>query len=104
VSITFRDNADEHRYEALDDDEVVAVSIYELGTHEIALEHTEVAEDHGGLGLAEAITVFALTDARERGLGVLPYCPYVREYINDHQAEWLDLVPSAKRDRFDWPA
>lgn len=104
MATTIRDNPDEQRYEALDADEVVAVSVYELGTHEIALIHTEVAEDHEGLGLAEAITVFALADARRRGLGVLPYCPYVHDYIDEHRAEWLDLVPAARREEFGWTA
>jgi predicted GNAT family acetyltransferase len=40
-----------------------------------------------------------LDDAREHGQQVLPYCPFVRSYIERHQ-EYADLVPAAERERF----
>jgi uncharacterized protein len=35
----------------------------------------------------------ALDDARARGLTVVPRCPFVREFIENH-AEYQDLVAS----------
>ena len=41
----------------------------------------------------------ALSEARERGLRVLPQCPFVAEHIREHP-EWLDLVPEDRRAEF----
>ncbi len=35
----------------------------------------------------------------QRGLRVLPYCPFVRYFI-DHHDEYLDLVPREAQARF----
>ena len=40
-----------------------------------------------------------LDAARERGLHVLPYCSFVRHYIEQHP-ETVDLVAAEDRDRF----
>ena len=45
----------------------------------------------------------ALADVRSEGLSVLPFCPFVRDYIARH-AEYVDLVPEAMRAKFDLPA
>jgi predicted GNAT family acetyltransferase len=41
----------------------------------------------------------ASDDARKRGLGVLPYCPFVRDWIAGHP-EYADLVAAAQRAGF----
>jgi uncharacterized protein len=41
----------------------------------------------------------ALRSARQRGLNVLPFCPYVRGFIAKN-SEFLDLVPEQDRARF----
>jgi len=33
-------------------------------------------------------------------LVVLPYCPFVRSFIDKHRDEYLDLVPEADREKF----
>ena len=43
--------------------------------------------------------VRALDDARRRGLGVLPICPFVQAFIVRHP-DYVDLVPTAQRRRF----
>lgn len=45
-------------------------------------------------------SAIALDDARERGLAVLPFCPFVRAHIQRHR-EYADLVPAARRGEFD---
>ena len=42
---------------------------------------------------------FSLDDARERGLAVLPFCPYVNSWIKKHP-EYADLVPEDRRGDF----
>ena len=41
----------------------------------------------------------ALTGLRDRGVAVLPYCPFVRAYLQRHP-ELVDVVPEAERARF----
>ena len=52
-----------------------------------------------GQGVGSELAAGALDDARARGLRVLPYCPFIRGYIERHQ-EYLDLVPEGERARF----
>jgi hypothetical protein len=98
------DNTDAHRYELIDDGEVVAVEVYELRGDRIALVHTEVLQQRQGKGDARALVDAALADARRRGLGVLPDCSYVRRMIEQHPDEYLDLVPADVREHYRLPA
>jgi len=49
-----------------------------------------------GRGLGHELVAAALRSARERGLEVLPFCPYVRGFIAKHP-EFVDLVPEQDR-------
>jgi predicted GNAT family acetyltransferase len=41
----------------------------------------------------------ALDSAREQGLAVLPFCPYIRGWVSKHP-DYADLVPEGQRARF----
>jgi predicted GNAT family acetyltransferase len=99
-----RDDAAESRYEIIDDGELAGIAEYRRDGHTISFTHTETRPGHEGKGVARRLVEFALAEAREQGMAVLPYCPYVRKVIADHQAEYLDLVPLEQRATFDLPA
>jgi predicted GNAT family acetyltransferase len=65
----------------------------------LAFLHTEIDDRFEGHGLGSRLISFALDDARSRGLAVLPFCPFVRGYIQRHR-EYVDLVPEDQRPRF----
>jgi predicted GNAT family acetyltransferase len=65
----------------------------------IALVHTEVEERYEGRGLGSQLIKFALDDARRRKLAMLPFCPFVKSYLERHP-EYTDLVPAEMRARF----
>jgi hypothetical protein len=65
----------------------------------MALPHTEVDPSMGGRGLGKLLVSGVLDAARERGLTVLPYCSFVRHYIQQHP-ETLDLVADEDKPRF----
>lgn len=65
----------------------------------VALDHTEVDEDFEGQGVGSALARRALDDARDAGLGVLPFCSFVRSYLERHP-DYVELVPEAQRERF----
>ena len=66
----------------------------------IALIHTEIRDRFEGQGLGGRLVAFALDDARDRGLAVLPFCPFVDAYLQRHR-EYVDLVPAGLRANFD---
>jgi predicted GNAT family acetyltransferase len=99
MDTTVRDNAAEERYEIAADGEVAGFVQYGLRPRLIAFVHTEIDQRMEGKGLGGVLVQGALDDARERGLAVLPFCPFVNGYIKRH-AEYQDLVPEGYREEF----
>ena len=91
-----RDNLEQHRFEADLGDGTFAVAEYTLPKDKIVFTHTEVPSAHEGQGIGSAIVRFALRSARERGLQVIPICPFVAAYIKKHKEEY-DLLDPAYR-------
>jgi len=102
VEVEIVDDEAESRYVIRVDGEPAGFAAYRLRPPLIAFTHTEVEPRFEGHGLAGRLIETALTQARERGLSVLPFCPYVRGYIAEHPRE-LDLVPHDQRSAFDLP-
>ncbi len=103
MDATVREVADQHRYVIELDGAQVALLDYQLDDAQIALLHAETDPAHTGNGFAGQLTRRALDDARERGLAVLPLCPYVSGWIAKHP-DYVDLVPSEQRQHFGLPA
>jgi hypothetical protein len=97
--IEVADAPDRDRYELSIDGEVVGFSAYRARPSLIAFVHTEVDERLQGRGLADRLIRFALEDARTRGLAVLPFCPFVKAFIERHR-EFEALVPDTYREQF----
>ena len=94
------DNPDEERYELHQDGELAAFTEYQLGEGFIAFVHTETQPAFEGHGVAQVLVRETLDDVRRRGLAVMPFCPYVRGFI-EKNPEYVDLVPEGERARFD---
>lgn len=97
--IEVADAPDRERYELSIDGEVVGFTAYRARPGLIAFVHTEVDEHLQGRGLADRLIRFALEDARARGLAVLPFCPFVKAFIERHR-EFEALVPDTYREQF----
>jgi uncharacterized protein len=97
--IEVADAPDRERYELSIDGEVVGFTAYRVRPGLIAFVHTEVDERFQGRGLGDQVIRFALQDARARGLAVLPFCPFVKAFIERHR-EFEALVPSNFREQF----
>jgi predicted GNAT family acetyltransferase len=95
-----KDNPAESRYEMHVNGELAGFVQYRLDTEPvISLVHTEVMPEFQGAGLATHLARFALDDARERKLVVLPLCPYINSWIKKHP-DYTDLVPPDRRAQF----
>ena len=91
--IPIRDNPGKHRFEA-DLGDAVAIAEYNLLSNAIMFTHTEVPEAYEGRGIGTRLIEFALAVARERGLQVIPICPFFAAYMKAH-AEVQDLLTPA---------
>ena len=87
------------RFEIRYGDRVVGLASYHVDGDVMTLPHTEVDPAMGGRGMGTALVAGVLSAARERGLHVLPYCSFVRHYIQQHP-ECLDLVTVDDRPHF----
>ena len=93
------DVPDRGRFEIRLGDRVVGLASYHVENGTMTLPHTEIDPSVGGRGLGSALVAGVLTAARERGLTVLPYCSFVRHYIEQHPED-LDLVAESDRPTF----
>ena len=97
-----RDNEERNRFEIDLGDGTFAFAEYNLIPGQIVFTHTEVPEAHEGQGLGTALIKAGLAAARERGLKVIPICPFFAAYMKKHE-EVQDLLDSAWRTRFGLP-
>ena len=97
--LVVRDNPDRHRFEIDLGDGRFAIAEYTLSAGKIMFTHTGVPEGHEGKGIGTTLIRFALDAARERGLKVIPVCPFFAAYMKKH-AEVQDLRDPAWRKKF----
>jgi predicted GNAT family acetyltransferase len=89
--IRVADDPAKHRYEAILDDQVVGVSVYELIGDQIVFLHTEVDSGLEGLGVGSRLAKGALDDVRRRGLKVVARCPFIAGWLKRHP-DYADLL------------
>ncbi|MBN9049830.1 MAG: N-acetyltransferase [Rhizobiales bacterium] len=90
MSDDVRDNPARHRFE-LEVDGHLAIAVYSLAPGVITFIHTEVPDALAGRGIGSRLAKGALAQVRDRGLKVVPRCPFIRGYIEKHP-EWQDLL------------
>lgn len=90
--VTVRDDAEENRFEAVDESGVVAgFAAYRRYPDRIVFTHTVVDDAFEGRGLGSTLVRAALDAVRGEGLRVVPQCPFVKSYIERHP-EYADLT------------
>jgi predicted GNAT family acetyltransferase len=99
VTTDVRTDEQAARYEILVDGQVAGFVTYRDVAGSRALLHTEVDPAFEGRGLASRLIQYALDDVRHRGLGLLPHCPFVRDFVAKRPT-YADLVPEKERARF----
>jgi uncharacterized protein len=93
------DNPEANRFEIVVDGEVAGYAGYRRNGSILSLDHTVVDPRYEGQGLGSTLARAVLDTARDEGLAVRPYCPFIRAYIERHPA-YLDLVPADQHARF----
>ena len=95
---TVRDNVERKRFEIDLGGGAIAFAEYTLPEGIIMFTHTEVPPEHEGKGIGKALIVAGLAAARERGIKVIPICPFFAAYMQKH-AEVQDLLDDVWRRR-----
>jgi uncharacterized protein len=96
------DEPGESRFAIRLGDELVGIAAYHRRPGEIDFTHTEIDPSFEGRGLGGRLIAAALDAARDEGLTVRPFCPFVRGFIDEHR-DYLPLVAGSERERFGLP-
>lgn len=89
-----RNNTKKHRYELLDEGQVVGVAEYELDGETVIFLHTEISEGFEGKGLASRLTKMALDDVLAQGRKIVPRCAFIAGYVSRHP-EYATAIKTA---------
>ncbi|WP_062211876.1 GNAT family N-acetyltransferase [Demequina oxidasica] len=93
VSEPVKRNSEASRYEVQVDGNLAGVVEYDEHDGRIDMTHTEVSGDFRGSGIGETLAGSAIIDAVDRGLVIVPSCPFIESYLRKHpiagaQVEW----------------
>ncbi len=94
----WRDNRGARRWEVTDGDDVIAYAEYLSAPGRMVFTHTVVEPDYEGKGLGSRLARMVLDDAVERGLRIVPVCPFIRAYTQRHP-EYAPSVDAPARPR-----
>ena len=92
--ITFSETDSKARYVAtLEGVEGEAeLTIAQVSASLIIADHTAVPDSMRGMGVANALVLRLIADARARGQRIVPLCPFVRGYAMRHRDETADVI------------
>lgn len=93
------DDPERRRFELHVDGELAALVTYGRNGDMLALTHTETEPGFERKGYAKQLVAHAIGVAQEHDLAVLPFCPFVKQYMLD-RPELLPLVPERYRANF----
>ena len=84
-------NRELDRVDAHVDGRLVGFAAYEICDERTwSFHHTEVFEEHSGLGYGKLLAAGVMEVAREQGILIAPTCPFLRKYMDSHP-ETADL-------------
>jgi predicted GNAT family acetyltransferase len=89
--VSVADVAGAHRYEITVDGVLAGFAAYRDRDGRRVFTHTEISPKFEGRGLGSQLVRAALDDVRNRGLLVVPLCPFVRSWLESHEG-YADLV------------
>lgn len=61
----------------------------------IIVDHTGVPDALRGQGIAQALALHVVEEARAKGFAIVPLCPFLKAQADKHP-EWSDVIEMAK--------
>jgi hypothetical protein len=97
VTFTVTDVPGRERFEARDEaDALAGVLTYQLTGAIIAYTHTQVDPAFEGRGVGSALARAAMDDARDKSRMVVPICPFLSGWLDQHR-EYEKIVARSTR-------
>ena len=90
--IGVRDNARDSRFEAVLDEEIIGILLYQRPPGTLELIHTVTDPEHRHEGAASALVRTALAEARAQHLQVVVVCPFVESWLRRHPEQTDGIV------------
>ena len=73
------DNGKKGQFTAVSGEEEAGLMTYTwAGDHKFIIDHTEVNPEFSGQGVGKQLVMAAVQFAREKGVNILPLCPYAK--------------------------
>lgn len=92
MEIKQQDNSENGQFYVEQDGKIVAKMTYVwAGTDRIIIDHTEVGPALKGMGAGKQMVSKAVTFAREKGISIVPLCPFARS-VFDKVPEFRDVL------------
>ena len=88
---TVVDVPEKHRFEVHLDGELAGFAQYRDEDGHFVFTHTEIDDAFEGQGLGSALARGALDEMRERGVRIVPRCPFIASWIERHP-DYADVV------------
>lgn len=104
ADVSIVDVPERSRFEVRVAGELAGFAEYRRTPTMIAFTHTQIDPRFEGQGLAGRLARTALEETRAAELAVMPFCGFIRGYIDRNSADYLDLVPQAMRRNFGLPS
>ncbi|MBB3096206.1 hypothetical protein FHR83_003876 [Actinoplanes campanulatus] len=97
MTITVGDAPERERFEARDESgELAGVLTYQVSGNIVVYTHTEVDPRFERQGVGSALARAAMDDARGRNRTVVPMCPFLGEWLDEHK-EYDKIVARSTR-------
>ena len=93
IAITLEETETKGRYEArvAGVAEPAELTYSRAGATQIIVDHTGVPDAMRGMGVGAALARRVVADSREKGVKIIPLCPFFTAYAQRHP-EWADVV------------
>ncbi len=93
IQIQKADSTDSGRYFANIDGDEAEMTYTKLGSALISIDHTFVPDSMRGKGVAQALALNAVEDARKTGWKIIPRCSFMQAQVKRHP-DWSDVIAS----------
>ena len=91
IEITKSDEDDYGRYFLTIDGDEAEMTYTKLGLKLISIDHTFVPDSMRGKGVAQALALYAVEDARKTGWKIVPRCSFMVTQFKRH-TDWSDVL------------